>query len=137
MEVRCLRLDITCRGIFFRKSYVLFLLEDALLTYLSGVFMTIGGALMYTTDSSSSRSIIYGYSILIAIGAGLASQAAYSIGPAKVKPHQVPAVIGFMNVAQIGGIVIALTISSTVYQNLAFKFLQSALAGLNFTAAGG
>lgn len=71
----------------------------------SGVFTIIGAALMYTVTSTTSASAIYGFSVLIAIGAGPTSQAAYSIAPAKVLPHQIPAAIGFINVAQIGGVV--------------------------------
>jgi hypothetical protein len=102
---------------------------------LSGVFTLIGGALMYTVKASTSTSAIYGYTVLIAIGSGLAAQAAYSVAPAKVQPYQVPAAIGFINVAQIGGIVIALTISGTVFQNIAFSDLGKVLFPLGFTAA--
>ena len=100
----------------------------------SGVFTLIGGALLYTVDSNTSTPAIYGYSVLVAIGAGLTSQAAYSIGPAKVQPHQAPAVIGFINVAQIGSIVIALTISGTIFQNVAFKNLSEVLSPLGYTS---
>lgn len=55
---------------------------------------------MYTVKASTSTSAIYGYTVLIAIGAGLAAQTAYSVAPAKVQPHQVPGAIGFINVAQ-------------------------------------
>jgi hypothetical protein len=90
-----------------------------------GSFMLTGGALMYTVDSKSSISSIYAYTILIAIGCGCAQQAAYSIAPAKVEPHRVPDAIGFINVAQNGAVVVALTISGTVFQNLAFRNLKA------------
>ena len=70
----------------------------------------------------------------MAIGAGCALQSGYSIAASKVKPEEVPAVIGFVNVAQIGSIVIALSISGSVFQNLAYKHLSAALAGSGFTA---
>jgi hypothetical protein len=101
---------------------------------ISGVFTLIGSALMYTVTSATSTSAIYGFTVLIAIGAGLTSQAAYSIAPAKVAPHQIATAIGFMNVAQIGGIMIALTISGTVFQNIAFRDLSQVLNGLGFDA---
>ena len=90
---------------------------------------------MYTVKASTSTSAIYGYTVLIAVGAGLAAQGAYSIAPAKVQPHQVPAAIGFINVAQIGGVVIALTISGTVFQNIAFTDLGKVLYPLGFNAS--
>ncbi|KAF3904975.1 hypothetical protein AA313_de0200989 [Arthrobotrys entomopaga] len=93
----------------------------------SGVFMLIGGSLMHTITPTTSTSAVYGYSILVAVGAGAASQVAYSVAPAKARPHDVPAAIGFMNHAQIGTIVISLTISGTIFQNVAFTYLKDAL----------
>jgi hypothetical protein len=100
---------------------------------LAGVSMTAGGACMYTIDSDTSPSRIYGYSILLAIGCGAGNQAGYSIAAAKVKPEEIAAAIGFINVAQIGSIVISLTIAGSVFQNLAFSNLRSALEGHGFT----
>lgn len=101
---------------------------------LSGIIALIGGALMYTATATTSAAAIYGYTILIAIGGGLTAQASYSIAPAKVRPEQVSAAIGFINVAQIGGIVIALSISGTVFQNTAFRNLSHLLHGMGFSA---
>lgn len=50
----------------------------------SGAFILIGGALMFTVDSDTSPARVYGYSVLIAIGTGLSAQAAYSVVPVKV-----------------------------------------------------
>ncbi|KAF1980730.1 MFS general substrate transporter [Aulographum hederae CBS 113979] len=100
--------------------------------YLAGSILSlIGGSLMYALiDTNTSKGTIYGLSILVAVGAGFAQQAAYSVSPAKVShPSRVPDAIGFINVAQIGGIVISLTITSTVFQNVGFSHLQTALAG--------
>jgi hypothetical protein len=51
---------------------------------LPGIFIAIVGALMYTVTSNTSTSAIYGYTVLIGIGAGLSSQAAYSIAHKRV-----------------------------------------------------
>lgn len=102
----------------------------------SGIFILIGGSLMFANiNSQTSPSEIYGYSVLIAIGTGAALQTSYSVASAKVKPEEIPAVIGFINVAQIGSIVIALTISGAVFQNLAFNNLDHALAGHGLSVA--
>ncbi|MCJ1283719.1 hypothetical protein MMC26_003050 [Xylographa opegraphella] len=104
----------------------------------AGVFTLIGGALMTTVTSSTSISAVYGYSVLIAIGGGSTSQAAYSIAPAKIgmtSPQHIPAAIAFINIAQIGAIVIALTVSGTIYQNLAYDLLTQGLAGHGYTSA--
>ena len=101
----------------------------------SGIFLIIGGALMHSITSTTTAPKIYGYSVLLAIGAGSTLQSAYSIAAAKVSPQQIPQAIGFINHAQLGSIVIALTISGTVFQNTALTKLQSALAGSGFSEA--
>ncbi|KAF2762527.1 MFS general substrate transporter [Pseudovirgaria hyperparasitica] len=79
-------------------------------------FMTIGGALTYAlVDVHTSKSTIYGFSVLMALGAGLAQQAAYSVAASKVELHRVPDAIGFINTSQIGSTVIALTITSAMF----------------------
>ena len=90
---------------------------------------------MYTVKASTSTSAIYGYTVPIAIGSGLSAQTAYSVAPAKVQPHQVPSAIGFINIAQIGGIVIALTVSGTVFQNIAASDLGKVLYPLGFNSS--
>ncbi len=87
---------------------------------------------MYTVTASTSASAIYGFTVLIAMGAGIGSQAAYSIAPVKVHPSKISDSIGFINVAQIGGVVLALSISGAVFQNTAFGSLTKVLAGLGF-----
>lgn len=81
--------------------------------FVAGVLTTIGGALMFSTNSYTSPSSIYGYSVILSLGM-TAYQAAYSVIPAKVSPIQ------FINVAQQGSILIALSICSTVFQNTVF-----------------
>jgi hypothetical protein len=105
----------------------------------SGILITIGSALMFTIDATTSPAKVYGYSILIAVGSGLTIQMAYSVGPLKVAmnpvwgPVMIPDLIGFMNTAQIGSIVHALAISGAVFQNLAFRNLKSSLGPMGFT----
>jgi hypothetical protein len=100
---------------------------------LSGVAGTTGGALMYTVKSSTSAGAVYGYSILIAIGAGGSLQLGYSIAQAILPVSKQPAAIRFINISQLGGTTIALTIAGRVFQTYAFKNVKQALAGLGFT----
>jgi MFS family permease len=99
----------------------------------SGVLMTIGGALMHTLDIDTSTPKIYGYTVLMAAGSGLVGQAGYAIAQAKVSTRENSAIISFMNVAQIGSIVLALTIAGSVFQNVAIHKLAAALAGQGYT----
>lgn len=38
---------------------------------IAGIFITIGGALLYTVDINTKTGIIYGYEVIVAIGASL------------------------------------------------------------------
>lgn len=101
----------------------------------SGILMLIGGSLMYTVDERTGLARIYGYTVIMAAGSGLSAQIAYSVAPAKVgprAPHHIPAAVGFINLAQIGSIVISLTIAGSVFQNLAFRYLSAALRPYGF-----
>ena len=82
-----------------------------------GIFSVIGGALMFTVNMDSSTSRIYGYSILLAIGAGAFIQASYSVAQSKVKPEDIPLSIGFITAGQVGGGTIALAIANSVFLN--------------------
>lgn len=97
----------------------------------AGVLIATGGALMYTVDKKTSTFAIYGFSVLIGLGSGSMMQAAYSIGPAKV----IPPVIGFINVAQIGGVVHSLAISGVIFQNYAFRYVSAAVKDLHLSPA--
>ncbi|OLN97384.1 putative HC-toxin efflux carrier TOXA 4 [Colletotrichum chlorophyti] len=69
----------------------------------------------------------YGFEVLIGAGCGLTLQVAYSIAVVKSPAEKATSAIGFINVAQIGGGAVALAIAGTVFQNVGFKTLQSAL----------
>ena len=100
---------------------------------LSGVAGTVGGALMHTVKSSTSAGDVYGYSIPVAIGAGGSLQLGYSIAQAILPVSKHPAAIRFINMSQLGGTTIALTIAGRIFQTYAFKNVKHALAGHGFT----
>lgn len=93
-----------------------------------GVLTLVGTALMFTIRTETSTAAIYGYEILIASGTGLVFQNAYAVAAAKVSPKDKANAIGYINVAQIGFIAVALAIAGCLYQNLGFTYLSAALA---------
>jgi MFS family permease len=102
---------------------------------ISGAFALVGGSLMYAlVDITTPNGQIYGFSVILGVGAGLSQQAAYSAAPAIVPPNRASDTVGFINASQIGGIVIALTITSAVFQNIGFNQVANALQGTGFTA---
>jgi hypothetical protein len=90
---------------------------------------------MSLISPTTKTAAIYGFEILIATGSGLTAQIGYSVAAAKVSPDSVPTAIGFINVAQIGTIAIALSLSGSLFQNVGFRKLSSALAGYGFDDA--
>jgi MFS family permease len=98
-----------------------------------GAFTLIGGSLMFTINTTTSISKIYGYEILIAFGTGFMFQNAYAIAAAKVPIRDRPGAIGFINVSQIGTIAIGLAIAGSLFQNLGFNSLKTAFAGYGFS----
>ncbi|KAI4112194.1 MAG: hypothetical protein LQ339_000202 [Xanthoria mediterranea] len=97
---------------------------------IGGAFNLIGAALMYTVNSDSSTARIYGYSILLAVGAGAFVQASFSVAQAKVKPHMIPLAIGFITAGQIGGVTISLAIANSVFLNKSTQGILAVLPGI-------
>lgn len=99
----------------------------------AAVFQVIGGAIFYAcVDVNTSNSTIYGFSVLIALGGGLAMQGSYTVSSIKAG-KRAPESVGFINIAQLSGILLALTISSAIFQNQGYHYLAEALAGRGFT----
>lgn len=97
----------------------------------SAVLDTVGGALFFgTLTPQTSAGAIYGLTILLGLGTGLAQQAAYSVASVKA-PEHVSDAIGFINLAQVGSVVIALTFTSLIFQSVGYRNLERALAGLH------
>lgn len=96
---------------------------------IGGVLIVIGAALMYTVDTTTTASRIYGYSILIAIGSGGYSQASFSVAQAKVDPKLVAPATAFVGCGQMGGITLALAIANTIFINAAQNSISNILPG--------
>ncbi|RAL64802.1 hypothetical protein DID88_001399 [Monilinia fructigena] len=86
------------------------------------MFALSGGAAMTTITTSTNAGFYLRLDIAPAIlGRDHRSQ-------------EVPASIGYINVAQIGGVVIGLAVSGTVFQSTAFRNVNAAFAGQKFSA---
>jgi hypothetical protein len=98
-----------------------------------GVFTAFGGGLMYTVNTDSSISCVYGYSIIIGFGARLFAQASLSVAQAVVEPHLIPSAVSFMTCAQVSGVSIFLNKSQTgiekILPGVPVAEIQPAIAG--------
>ncbi|KAJ5586729.1 uncharacterized protein N7459_002494 [Penicillium hispanicum] len=103
-----------------------------------GILTTTGGALMTgTIDEKSSVGCVYGYSVLIGIGAGMFIQTGFSVAQAKVSTSRASDAASFIALAQNLGIVLALAISGAVFQNKALDELQKILPQVSRNALRG
>lgn len=102
---------------------------------ISGVLALVGSVLMFLISAATPAGNIYGFEVLIGAGCGLTLQAAYSIALVKAPAEKATSAISFINVAQLGGGALALTIAGTVFQNVGFTTLQSALSGRGYSSS--
>ncbi|KAI5195339.1 MFS general substrate transporter [Aureobasidium subglaciale] len=100
---------------------------------LTGILLIIGGALMHTVHVETSVTSIYGFEVLMAFGAGMSMQVAYSVAVAIVDKADTLNAVGFINVAQIGSLSIGLSIAGCLYQNIGFDNIKNALSAYNFS----
>ncbi|KAF2836790.1 MFS general substrate transporter [Patellaria atrata CBS 101060] len=87
------------------------------------IFVIIGGALLHTIGINTSNSQLYGYTIIVAIGAGCFVQAPFSVTQAKVGAARVAEATAFIGFAQILGITLSLSISNSVFINRAMTLI--------------
>ncbi|KAI1300922.1 major facilitator superfamily domain-containing protein [Xylaria venustula] len=101
---------------------------------IGGVFMVAGGGpLVASLNSNAPTSLIYGLTVLAAVGGGLTMTTAYTVATLTVKPEDAGAGINLQNVAQIGGQVIALAVAGQIYQSIGVRNLSAVLAGQGFS----
>jgi MFS family permease len=102
----------------------------------SGLLLTIGGSLLVVyLNPSTSISVIYGISIINAVGTGLTTQLGYAIASLVVGPKDkdIKDAISLQNFSQLGANLISLVIAGQIFQSIAIKNLESTLAGKGFS----
>ncbi|KAL2850358.1 major facilitator superfamily domain-containing protein [Aspergillus pseudodeflectus] len=99
----------------------------------SGMIALVGSVLLFLISTGTPPRNIYGFEILTGVGCGLTFQAAYAIALSKSPPEKATSILGFINVAQLGGGALALAIAGTVFQNVGFDNLQTALGGRGYS----
>ncbi|OPB42702.1 hypothetical protein A0O28_0038230 [Trichoderma guizhouense] len=101
---------------------------------ISGVFLTIGGSFMVAyLKPSTSISVIYGLSVLNAVGTGLTLQIGYAVASLVVDPKDIGDAISLQNFSQIGSNLISLVIAGQVFQSVAVRNLEKVLDGTSFS----
>ncbi|KAL8682375.1 MAG: hypothetical protein Q9186_001565 [Xanthomendoza sp. 1 TL-2023] len=93
--------------------------------FLGGAILAvIGGALMYTVDTDTSTSAIYGYTVLLGIGGGCFLMSAFGCVSAVVEASDVFNAIGVLSLVQYMGITFFPAISGCIFQNLGAHYIR-------------
>ena len=103
----------------------------------SGICIIVAGACMHSLiHFGTPTSHIYGFEALLAIGAGLAQQTAYSIGVMEVvsratgDPREdILKAVCLINLTQMASTCISLSAAGCIYENVGFIKLREALVG--------
>ncbi|KAF2848079.1 MFS general substrate transporter [Plenodomus tracheiphilus IPT5] len=94
---------------------------------LASPLIITGAALMYTVDEHSSNSEVYGYSALLGIGAGCLIQVGFIVAQAIVPRSEMSLSVAFINLSQMTGMVVGLTVANVIFLNLAQTYIQNVL----------
>ncbi|KAL8989002.1 MAG: hypothetical protein Q9177_002018 [Variospora cf. flavescens] len=93
----------------------------------ANALIVVGSALMYTVNENTSTARIYGYSIILATGAECVIQTGFIVAQAIVPRSDMSSAVSFTNLAQIGGLVIALTLANTIFLDVAAQQVADVL----------
>lgn len=93
-----------------------------------GILVVIGAAFIYAlVQVDTNAAPIYGYSILLAFGAGLFTQGPISVVQAKFQANRVTDATAFIGFGQIAGIAIMLSVANAVFLNTAINGIMRLL----------
>ena len=87
----------------------------------------MGGGLLATLSPATESARIYGYSVIVGVGAGLVVQAPYTIAQAKHGLEAVPLVTAFISCGQMTGVALSISIGSSVLLNHATERITAIL----------
>ncbi|KUI70046.1 hypothetical protein VM1G_04716 [Cytospora mali] len=89
--------------------------------------LVAGAALMTTINAEISNSSLYGYTVLIGLGIGCFQSAGIAVVSALAPASEVSNAVSIMTISQVLGIIVALSVSGSIFQNMALSYLSSAL----------
>ncbi|KAI0602809.1 major facilitator superfamily domain-containing protein [Biscogniauxia sp. FL1348] len=100
---------------------------------LAGAFMVAGGALLSTIKPSTSEGAVMGYTVLVAVGAGLIFQAGIPVCSPLLPPEHRLDQAALHNISQLGGVAVALSLAGVIYQNVGVELLREAVHSTVYT----
>ncbi|KAL1872810.1 hypothetical protein VTK73DRAFT_1281 [Phialemonium thermophilum] len=86
-----------------------------------------GSALMVTVDPKTASPNIYGYTVLIGTGIGCFQSAGVAVVSAIAPPSQVNHAVSAITIAQVSGILAALSTTGAIFQNIVVQKVHAVL----------
>ncbi|KAI0134247.1 major facilitator superfamily transporter [Xylariales sp. AK1849] len=99
------------------------------------ICMLVAGGLQQTIKPETSEGSIMGFEALLAAGLGLMWQIALPISSVVLPAHERLDAAALFNMAQIGGASISIAMAGTIYQNIGFDLVGTAVAGMGFAGS--
>ncbi|PON24158.1 major facilitator superfamily transporter [Trichoderma gamsii] len=94
---------------------------------IGNALLLTGAALMTTIDVNTTNSHLYGFTVLIGLGIGCFQSAGIGVVSALAPASEVNNAVSIMTVAQVLGIIVSLSVSGSVFQNMVLTYLAAAL----------
>ncbi|KAK4038093.1 putative HC-toxin efflux carrier [Parachaetomium inaequale] len=104
----------------------------------SGVLLTVGAALLLTAldgGAAASQGVVYGYSVIMAVGTGLVVTVGYTVATLTVPAGEEGGAVTVQNVSQLGSTVVCLVVAGQIFQNRAVEGLGVVLEGMGLGEA--
>ncbi|KAF2199790.1 putative efflux pump antibiotic resistance protein [Delitschia confertaspora ATCC 74209] len=96
-----------------------------------GILVLAGSAAMYTVNEHTSKANVYGYSVLLGLGAGSYLQLPFAVAQMKVDPVYITGAVGFMAFAQLSAPSVTMAIAEAVFLNEASGQIQQILPNMS------
>ncbi|KAK6852072.1 MFS transporter [Apiospora arundinis] len=109
-----------------------------ILYLIGGVFMTVGGAAMFTVTPETLSANVYGYSIILGAGTGLVFNLGFTVSGVTIMAKtgnglDLQRVISMQNLSQLGFQTLSLLIGGQIFQSLSFKNLSRVLGDMGLS----
>lgn len=98
---------------------------------IGNALLVIGAALMCTVDVSTSSAAIYGYSAIVAVGAGSFVQASFPAAQARVAASSTVAATTLISCAQFTGLAFSFAMGNSIFLNRTTRKIQQTLSDVS------
>ncbi|KAK8054667.1 hypothetical protein PG994_009734 [Apiospora phragmitis] len=109
-----------------------------ILYLIGGIFMTVGGATMFTVTPETMAANVYDYCIILGAGTGLVFNLGFTVSGVTIMAEtgnglDLQRVISMQNLSQLGFQTMSLLIGGQIFQSLSFQNLSKVFDGMGLS----